>query len=336
MDERERQEAISAIRSSLAQITKHMPGKGEGFLLLSTAVAVVNTNQPAKITPQSNMSWDDILCHYVSSHESIHVSQIASTTFAYNVALDFAGLVSLANRLKREKYSDVAPRDAVERFESLNSRLYGKDGTRFSAMHIMEAHAVLEGFRGAFSRYTQEGLILTIQNAHDLDELYSDIIGMWLQAVGFDCTFAILPKVCWLALQSNTPAAEYERLVGSLLADPEAWVGVNVTTEELAVAAKLSIVDIRKKLLVRDKSHPMAQLWCPYITACERILAEGAFDNLVHPSPPVDEHDFMPALTIFRDGTLLMTGPYKDKGWDIADPLIKSTAVFLNTLEEIL
>ena len=108
MTEEERQENIAELRDSLRAISTYMPAPGAGFVVLSTGVAVLNTQNPTRISPQADMKIEDIVSLYACSHESIHVSQVATTLFVFDVALQFSELVAAANRIKKSKSSKSA------------------------------------------------------------------------------------------------------------------------------------------------------------------------------------------------------------------------------------
>ena len=40
----------------------------------------------------------------------------------------------------------------------------------------------------------------------------------------------------------------------------------------------------------------------------------------------------MPPVAVYADDVFLMNGPYRDSGWDVAEPLVRSSAIVISTL----
>jgi hypothetical protein len=335
----ERKETIRKLRESVNLIRRHLPGDEEGLLVFGTGVAIISTNYPHwKQTDEHSIK--EIREMYMVSHESVHLSQIISTEFVFYTGFGFSELVAHTQKNTKQNIPEhVWLAECLETFNHYND-LLEKESDGISALQLIETHAVLEGFRGAFSRYSQEGLIMIIKEAHDLNMLYSDLIGEFLKDYGFDFTFNVVSKVCWLSLQSKYPGTAFIDYINKLLEFPVKEV-IKLNGYRLCILLGLDPVQLSTSLRQRNpdiNSHPINKLWGPYFDVIEEETdSETLLEFFMHPgkktsSEKLKHLNMMPPLTIYDDDRFILNGPHKNDGWNAAEPLIKATEVYLETL----
>lgn len=344
-DDSETRGAIARLKDSVQALFQRLPESGESMLLLSSGVVVTNETYE-----YSQRAWgfqtdtDErlIRCVYGFSHESVHMTQLVSAHFVHEIMIEFSNLCAFTNRMRK---TDAPQKEwlpaLLQDYRKARHRLEATNGG-FSALQVIETHAAIEGFRGAFSRHTQEGLVQLIRIAHGLQSDYAEAIGRLLGAFGFEFTLNVAPKLCWLSLQRSAPGAAFTE---ALLSLEEVDVGPlnGVSASKLCVAFGIDPHDMGRSLRIRMpalRNHPSHKLFGPYFDAIEQETDPEAFLQLVmHPGRTYSAHakvsmvDMAQPLTIYSDDRFQMNGPYRNKGWGAAKPLIELATVTTQTLD---
>jgi hypothetical protein len=336
---------VAQLKTSTQALLARLPEIGESMLLLCPGVVV--TNETYEYFQRALSFRDDVddrfvRCVYGIAHESVHMTQLVSAHFVLETTIEFANLCALANRGRKagaplEEWLPNLLRD----YRKTQHRLKASDGG-FSTLQVIEAHAVIEGFRGAFSKHTQEGLVQLVRIAHGLQSDYAEMIGRLLGAFGFAFTLNVAPKLCWLALQTSAPGAAF---TNALLSLETTDVGLlnGLSACELCAAFGIDPNSTARSLRMKVpalRNHHIHELFGGYFDAIERETDPEAFLQLVmHPGHAHEAHakvrmtDLMPPLTVFSDDRYQMHGPYRDKGWSAAKALIELAMVTTQTLD---
>ena len=346
-EERERQKVISELRACRESLLERLPLDGDAMIVGSSGVVAMNesyTYASTVISMRAEIDDRFIRCAYGLSHEAVHMVQLVSTHFPLEMAFEFANLCGLTNKRLKAKIPEAQWVPAVVRDYRIATHRMEDDRAGFSALNIIEAQAVIEGFRGAFSNHSEEGLAKVVAISHGLASDYADIIGRLLAAYGFNFTFDVVPKLCWLALQTKEPGVTFTSWImelGEVDVSPltkmsacELCVAFGTDPEKTSRSIRAKVPGVR--------NHPLHPLFSGYFDVIERETDPETFLQLVmHPgrsSTPTSRIrmiDMMPPLTIFTDDRYLMHGPYKDHGWDAAEPLLKAATLATETLDWI-
>lgn len=129
---------------------------GDALIVGSSGVVIMNESYSYASTVISmGADIDDrfIRCAYGLSHEAVHMLQLVSTHFALEMAFEFANLCALTNKRRKASTSvgEWIP-GVVRDYRTATYRMEHHDAG-FSALNVIEAQAVIEGFRGACSKY---------------------------------------------------------------------------------------------------------------------------------------------------------------------------------------
>lgn len=280
--------------------------QGIDMFIWGTGVVVVHAPyEQAARGPASgvNSSQNDLRVWYVLSHESVHMVQSITTSFVASISFDFANLVNFVRRsVKRAAPEEMWLPRALEHFSQLQARLNQPTEGWLSALHVIEAHAVIEGFRGTFSRYTEEGLVNVIKIAHNLNIFYSDLIGSCLKDYGFKFTMDVFPRLCWLSLQDGNPARKYLECLTRLR---EYGIDKSIALDAPSLCGVLGFdaAHLRKSLRQRwpeISTHPLSALFDPYWSVFEKDdSVEAALQIQMTPGKARDAfalRDLMPPL----------------------------------------
>jgi hypothetical protein len=322
------------------------PAVGEAYTLLTTGVVIVNEEfDYVRGVLRSEIQETDnrfIRLTYTLAHESIHISQWITTGHIAGAA---ATLTRLCAEVARNRKKQIP--EAQWLGESLTTfkntvRPFTAVQRGFSGLDVVELHAILEGFRGAFSRYSEAGLLTVVQLAHGLDTFYADIVGRVLAAFGFEFTFEVVPKLCWLSLQMEDPGDIFTEVLSSLavaeygslmrMSATDVCKGFGLEPETCARSMRERYPSIRNLAM-----YPLMER---YFDIVEReTTVERRLQRAMHPGripengQPGSDFLLMPTLTMFANGNCIMNGPYKDKDWDFIEPLIHAAAITADTLK---
>ncbi len=272
------------------------------------------------------------------------MTQLVSARFVLEMAIEFANICAMYNGHRKAGTPPSQWRHAILRdYRAATSRM-GVNGPAFTSLQVVELHAVIEGFRGAFSRHTEERLVRIVHSAHGLNSFYADAVGRVLGGFGLEFVLEVVPKLCWMSLQSHDPGRTFTNALLSLgVRDTSALVGMSA--HELCATSGADASSYARSLRLRTpalRAHSLYPLWEEYFDAIERETDPERFLQLVmHPSKAsakgskIRRWELMPPLTIYRDNGYSMNGPHRDKGWVAAEPLIRISHALTATLDAL-
>lgn len=345
-DPEERVRVIAELRAAASELLTELGDRGEALLVLVSCVVVVQGRHADLATSMDVVNRGDCDEHvlrliYAPSHESIHMVQMLTSRVVLQMAFELFNLSSVTNARRRagEPEADWLP-ELLRSYRALQRSLSEAPDNGFSTLQVMETQAVLEGFRGGFSRHVRGGLLLILHLAHGDAPIYTELIASFDAAHGFELTFAVLSRLCWLALEADDPGSWMTQALGAL------------STDNLRQIAALSAADtcrafgrdpaqagrswrLRRPAIAR---HPLHGLLGRYFDVIERETdAETFLQRAMHPGRSqvgarVSTTELMPPLSIFSDEVYLLNGPYAGHGWAVAEPLLRISAQSVRTL----
>lgn len=338
--------AVAELRAAAGELLSELGERGEALLVLVSGVVVVNGRHADLTMAMDTVARGDtdenvIRLVYAPSHEAIHMVQLLTSRFVLHMAFelfDFCGVAS-ARRRAGVPEAQWLP-GLLHNYRQLQRSLTVARDDGFSALQVMEAQAVLEGLRGGFSRHVRDGLALILHLAHGDAPAYTELIASTDAAHGFELTFAVLPRLCWLALEADDPGGWITQALHTL------------STNDLRHVAALSAADTCRAFGFNPAQsgrswrqrrpaiaqHPLHGLLGRYFDTLERETdAEAFLQRAMHPGrTPVGAcvrmAELMPPLGVFSDEVFVLNGPYVDQGWAAAEPLLRLSAQALRTL----
>ncbi|PLX75676.1 MAG: hypothetical protein C0607_07015 [Azoarcus sp.] len=341
----ERTEAVARLREASQELLSRLPESGEALLVLTCGVVVINESYAyAKTVSGFGADVDErfIRCVYGVSHEAVHMVQLLSTRFVLDIAIEYANVCARAQQhLKAGTPEQEWLIGLLADYRATRSR-FAASGPGFSTLQVLETQAVIEGFRGAFSRYSELGLAKTVQIAHGIESDYAEAIGRLLAGFGFSFTFDVVPKLCWLALHTPDPGKTFTHALLSL-GDNDVSPLEKMSACEICNAFGGDPAGLARSMRARVpalRDHAVHALLGDYFDVLERETDPEAYlQRVMHPGrnsgggQGVVMADLMPPLTVFNDDGFQMNGPLKDQSWDAADPLIRISTLTTQTLE---
>lgn len=345
-DADERARLVAEVRDCARGLLTLLQARGEALLVISSGVVVVNANYRDLDKGGINTSRIDdhyVRAVYAPAHECVHMSQLLTTRFVLEIGIEFFNLCVTTNssRRKNRPEADWLP-GVLDGYREAQRRLNGQDQGRFSSLQVLEAHAVLEGFRGAFSRHEAQGLALVRHLAHGGLPEYSLVIDASLDAFGFELTLAVLPRLCWLALNTSHPGSYLSQAFGSLKREDVQWLA-SASASQTCRAFSLDAAEMARSWRIRRpgvRDHPLHPLLGRYFDVLESETDPEAYLRLaMHPGQGngsgsrIELKQLMPPMAIYADDVFLMNGPYRDDGWDTAEPLLRMSATLIKSLD---
>lgn len=342
----DRERLVAELRTSARELLALLQGRGEALLVISSGVVVVNANYrdlaKGGVDP-SRIDDHYLRLVYAPAHECVHMSQLLTTRFVLEMSIEFFNLCNKTNAGRRNQRAESEWLPAVlAAYREAQRRLNANDNGRFSSLQVLEAHAVLEGFAGGFSRHESRGLETLRRLAHGSLPEYSQVIDASLDIYGFELTMRVLPRLCWLALNTSDPGTYLSQALEALDRKDVQWLAgasASRTCQALNMDASLMASSWRvRRPGLRD--HPLHTLLGPYFDLLESETDPEAYLRLaMHPgrgkesASRLGPGSLMPPMTVYADDVFLLNGPYRDDGWDTVEPLLRGSAMLIESLD---
>jgi hypothetical protein len=345
-DADERARLVAELRDCARGLLTLLQARGEALLVISSGVVVVNADyrdlDKDGIDP-SRIDDHYVRAVYAPAHECVHMSQLLTTRFVLEMGIEFFNLCVTTNTSRRQNRpeADWLP-GVLDSYREAQRRLNAQDVARFSSLQVLEAHAVLEGFVGGFSRYEAQGLELVRRLAHGNLPEYSQVIDTSLDAYGFELTLSVLPRLCWLALNTSHPGSHLSQTLDSLKLEDVQWLA-SASASQTCRAFGLDATEMARSWRIRRpgvRDHPLHPLLGRYFDVLESETDPEAYLRLaMHPGrgkgsgSRIQLKELMPPMAIYADNVFVMNGPYRDDGWDTVEPLLRVSAILIKSLD---
>jgi len=342
----EQARTIAELRDCFRGLQGQLGARGEALMVVSSGVVVVKERYADLATTGSALATGVVDEHgvrslYALAHEHVHWMQVLTSRFVLEIAFEFFNLssVTAAHRRRNRAEAEWLP-DILHSYRELQRRLTATEGDCFSTLQVLETQAVLEGFRGMASRHIPDGLKRVLHLAHGSDPTYAQVVETALSRYGFDLTLEVVPRLCWLALDARTPGAWLSNVFDKLEPEELARMANLSAIQTCSAFAKVPEVmaESWRRRMPAIKNHPLYLVLTRYFDVLEtQTDVEACLQRAMHPGrkPPHERHglgDMAPPVTVFADDVVVMNGPYRNEGWEEAEPLLRSSAMMLSTL----
>jgi len=208
------------------------------------------------------------------NHEAIHFVQCFTASFPYSFSLS---LLELSSQLMAVSRSNRLDREVVGQFRSaFRSRVnqYRSPCRNLTTIDLLEAMAVTEGYRAtavaaqnnsnAFHAFLQESF-------PDPESEYRRAIGIVTTKLGIAAGYELTPRLCYLALNGDSPARNFWYFVDSL-ASNRSTTATSLSAVELlrrfGMDIESSLLHVIEAGLPAESTHPIFQ---PFLKALLEI-----------------------------------------------------------------
>lgn len=268
--------------------------------------------------PASN---DDRRMLYDIAHETAHIAQMTTSNWLFIWVKRLTWLATVTSvELQQGRPTAKWADDHRGHFRTLQAEMHTeRDG--YSAHQVIEAHAVIEGCRGAMPRPTAQGIVTLAGRFHRADPDYLQALDELTERLGIETAVELGPKLLGLALALPDPGAEFRPLLRALNGE---------SAEDVALIAGLDASEtvrlfggdaLQASRSPRELGAATAQgagdLWAtlmaPYLDAYESLSDGSRLAAKFHPGRPEDyarpdESPFRPRYALFADGRVLDLG----------------------------
>lgn len=154
---------------------------------------------------------------YAQWHESVHLAQLVTCTYLFTHGIRIASLaMNVASTWSQEPHDDPKFIEMLNEYESERLALSaGVPG--YTPLNIMETHAVCLGLRWLTGSTADGDSLLGLANRlYKHEPQYMNLLNSVARSVGANEAFAVLPGLCYLALQPSNPTTRMLELLARL------------------------------------------------------------------------------------------------------------------------
>ncbi|MGA9998018.1 MAG: hypothetical protein WBP93_21575 [Pyrinomonadaceae bacterium] len=144
------------------------------------------------------------------NHETVHFLQGLTTAFTYGVSINFWDLFrNLASVCKQDQLHERNLQNFQQSFKNFNNQfLSTSDG--LSTLDLLESMAVTEAFRATSTDISTSTFLSHIEYYFpEQDSVYRKTIDIVRSRFGSEAAFNLTPKLCFIALNGDTPAKNF-------------------------------------------------------------------------------------------------------------------------------
>src|SRR5262249_40539246 len=147
--------------------------------------------------------------------------------------------------------------------------------------------------------------------------------------------------LCWMALNSSNPGKAFTEALLSL-GDLDISPMVNWSAIQICESFGINSAKVARSMRVKApeiREHQLHKLLSPYFDIIEQENdVESFLQRMMHPgqsprpSSKIKLTDLLPPLAIYADNAYQLNGPWRDRGWAVAEPLIRLSSIIVETL----
>lgn len=280
---------------------------------------------------------------YIMAHEGVHVAQLLTCPAVWQEVQNLMELTNWVNGLTKKGVPEhlIMP-EAKKNLERIRNERYDR-AHNFSMNDLIEAQAVLEASGPMGRNKDLFELLKLLKVTHGGESSYTNVIGAGVRQFA-QHSFDLIPKLCWLALQTKIPGQAFNQWLSELEDVPiSALIGISLT--DLCTRLGVPIDGLDKNLRQRDpsiaKGPALGPLYNPYFDAIEQlILPRDLPESACHPVTEIRNGQSlvelaMPPVLLFSDRAVRLFGPHRERGFGVVHPLIQASSVFTRTMLRI-
>jgi hypothetical protein len=268
---------------------------------------------------------EDIWPVYAKWHEAVHMSQLVTSPYVQTAAWHLLGLTKVAT-LKNSAPSPggLSWSELRDEYERAVRQLGAPAPDEITAWNIIETQAVVQGLTW-LTGSDPKNLRLFAENLYcEVRSLprYVRLLGHVADEIGEEEAFTLLPRLCFLALQSPDPAAVFMVLFNQLLAENSATDLAASSPEAFCHWSGADPHYLSRSLRERSPNidnHPCMPLFRDYFDRFEAVPdMESRLELLLTPRGMGARRTFWPTFTVFADGHVQLE---RSSGFDIDEEL---------------
>jgi hypothetical protein len=200
-----------------------------------------------------------------------------------------------------------------EQYVSVNSELSKSTNDGYSPQEIIETHAVAQGLLWAMpdNADSLHWVANHIYTVHKNSPNYIRVLNQVSDAVGTKAVIKLLPRICFLALQTDSPTAIVAYLSKRIASEGAATYLCDCPPRQFCEWVGIDAGRVSKSLRDRTgetplKDHPWIEMFNQYFDDFESISSIDDRLNLLMGMHGVDTFKmFRPMVTIFEDGDMV-------------------------------
>jgi hypothetical protein len=270
---------------------------------------------------------EDAWSAYSEWHEMVHMSQLVTCPYVMIYAIRLASLAMQASGEDSDVGDGERLRGLVDEFRFTKAMFDARSGDGFSAWEIIETQAVVQallwltGSNPKGARTQANSLYREVRRAPQ----YLPIIDATCDRFGDTAAMTLLPRLCYLALQTDEPSQEFTELCTQ--------VGDEAFATRLAAASPREFCEWasrdarRESRSLRERApsladHPWMRFFGLYFDDFERVAGVDERLTLLLGARGGDAFRmFHPMLTIYSDGQVKL---WRASGTKIDDRIVES------------
>lgn len=274
----------------------------------------------------TGVATEDLWHVYAEWHEAVHMSQLVTCPYVNSAAWYLLGLTRVA-ALKETKPTPDGPswRELGDDYKQTTRKLEAPTRGEFTAGHIFETHAVVQGLTWLTGSDRKDLRWLADHMYGENSEIapspqYVRLVDEVAGRLGDEAAIALLPRLCFLALQTPAPHTWFMGLYSSLTAEGSSAALAASSPREFCEWAGVDPFLVSRSLREREPNldnHPCMPLFRDYFDRFEAVPdVEARLDLLLSPHGLAARETFWPTFTVFADGHVTLA---RNTGFDDVD-----------------
>ena len=253
---------------------------------------------------RTEITNEDAWRFYAQWHEAVHMAQLVTSPYVCLYAFRVATLAHQAF----EGMQDAQLATLKEGYRAAASELETVvDGHR--PWEILETHAVTQGLLWAMPDNVESLYWL----ANHLYTVYKDspryvrLLNEMAQTIGDDAAIRLLPRLCFIALQTNDPIPVMVHLRERIALENVASTLCECSPRQFCEWVGVDAAVVSKSLRERDtplSDHPWMRLFDHYFDDFEQLTIDERLDLLMGVRGADTYHIFKPTFTVYPDGEM--------------------------------
>jgi hypothetical protein len=287
-----------------------------GVFLTVTAERMRQIKEGKAADPATGeVNAEDLWSVYAEWHETVHMFQLVTCPYVRLRAFQLATLAKHAYRQKSQGEGDSPPvSELVDQYRSAMP-IFDNDPPpgHFSAWEIVETHAVAQGvlWLTGSSESGLRQLADDLYNRVRKSPRYLRLIDAMGDRVGDQVAVQLLPRLCFLALQTLEPSEVFAGLCGRLADEGSAARLAISSTREFCEWVGVDAAFVSRSLRERDvevEGHPWMRIFSRYFDRFEALPdVDARLRLLLGPRGDEAYRMFRPPFTVYSDGSLALS-----------------------------